>query len=87
LQCGIATSTGCLQGEVVSHVEVLALTYTRKITQIQETNLLKDLADMQKYAQERHQEVLQLIEDLSDGTTSDKASSVCVLRTLSKFND
>ncbi|KAJ7892451.1 hypothetical protein B0H13DRAFT_1886794 [Mycena leptocephala] len=43
---------------------------------IQDTNLLKDVADMQKYAQERHQEVLQLIEDLSDGTTSDKASSI-----------
>ncbi|KAJ7125800.1 hypothetical protein C8R43DRAFT_958271 [Mycena crocata] len=34
-----------------------------------ETNALKDVADFQKHAEDRHQEVLTLIEALSDGTT------------------
>ncbi|KAJ6592294.1 P-loop containing nucleoside triphosphate hydrolase protein, partial [Mycena vulgaris] len=35
-------------------------------------NLLNEIADMQKFAEERHQEVLELIDALSDSTTSDK---------------
>jgi hypothetical protein len=32
---------------------------------------------MQRYEENTHQQVLELIESLSDGTTSDAASSVC----------
>jgi uncharacterized protein (DUF2249 family) len=35
-----------------------------------------DITKMQHDAEERHQEVLEMIENLSDGTISDGASSV-----------
>ncbi|KAJ6550650.1 hypothetical protein DFH09DRAFT_609721, partial [Mycena vulgaris] len=37
-------------------------------------NVLNDIRDMKKFAQEKHQEVLALIDALSDGTSSDKGS-------------
>ncbi|KAJ7448573.1 hypothetical protein FB451DRAFT_1375348 [Mycena latifolia] len=39
-------------------------------------SLGNNVKDMERNAQERHQEVLQLIESLSDGTASDNASSI-----------
>lgn len=38
--------------------------------------ILPEVADMQKDAQKRHQEVLDMIEHLSDGTTSEEVSFV-----------
>ncbi|KAJ7169385.1 hypothetical protein C8R43DRAFT_1103554 [Mycena crocata] len=43
---------------------------------VHDAELLKDVAEMQKYAQERHQEVLDLIEASSEAVSSDRASSV-----------
>ncbi|KAJ6533275.1 hypothetical protein DFH09DRAFT_1284454 [Mycena vulgaris] len=40
----------------------------------QDINLLTEVGIMQKFAEDRHQEVLGLIDALSDGTTSDKGS-------------
>ncbi|KAJ7783997.1 hypothetical protein DFH07DRAFT_997497 [Mycena maculata] len=40
-----------------------------------ETSLISDIKDFQQYAEEKHQEVLQLIACLSDGASSDRASS------------
>ncbi|KAJ6575648.1 hypothetical protein DFH09DRAFT_1311704 [Mycena vulgaris] len=37
-------------------------------------DFLNEIVDMQKIAEERHQEVLELIDTLSDGTTSDQGS-------------
>ncbi|KAJ7118505.1 hypothetical protein C8R43DRAFT_960288 [Mycena crocata] len=45
------------------------------VFKIQDVNLLKDVPNMQKYAQDRHQEVLDLIDAVSDGAASDRASS------------
>jgi hypothetical protein len=39
-------------------------------------NFTADIAKMQEDMQKRHQAVLHMIEDLSDGTSSDRASSV-----------
>ncbi|KAJ6533323.1 hypothetical protein DFH09DRAFT_1284475 [Mycena vulgaris] len=41
---------------------------------LQDINLLSELGIMQKFAEDRHQEVLGLIDAFSDGTTSDKGS-------------
>ncbi|KAJ6602044.1 hypothetical protein DFH09DRAFT_1270824 [Mycena vulgaris] len=41
---------------------------------VQDINLLTEVIVMQKFAEERHQEVLELIEAFSDGTVSDKGS-------------
>jgi hypothetical protein len=38
---------------------------------------MTDITGMQENAQKRHEEVLSLVEVLSDGTSSDRASSVC----------
>ncbi|KAJ6592490.1 hypothetical protein B0H19DRAFT_1055209 [Mycena capillaripes] len=44
--------------------------------QIQTASSITDIAEMQKEAQKRHQEVLHMAESLSDGASSDGASSV-----------
>ncbi|KAJ6576970.1 P-loop containing nucleoside triphosphate hydrolase protein, partial [Mycena vulgaris] len=41
---------------------------------LQDINLLNKVGIMQKFAEDRHQEVLSLIDTFSDGTTSDKGS-------------
>jgi hypothetical protein len=46
------------------------------IMQIKTIPIMKDLANMQRDAQKRHEEVLNMIESLSDTTSSDRASSV-----------
>ncbi|KAJ7125811.1 hypothetical protein C8R43DRAFT_958282 [Mycena crocata] len=46
------------------------------VFKVSNVNLLMDVADMQKYTEDRHQEALKLIETLSDGTMSDTASSL-----------
>ncbi|KAJ7083926.1 hypothetical protein C8R43DRAFT_1115463, partial [Mycena crocata] len=43
---------------------------------IQDFNLLKDATEMKEYAGRKHKEVLELIEAISEGTISDKASSI-----------
>ncbi|KAJ7861630.1 hypothetical protein B0H13DRAFT_2204360 [Mycena leptocephala] len=43
------------------------------------TNLLNDAQEMQKYAEQTQHEVLELIESLSDGTVSDKTSSINIV--------
>jgi hypothetical protein len=43
------------------------------------TTLLDNLAEMQKDTQNMHEELLELISNLSDATISDRASSVCLL--------
>ncbi|KAJ6592277.1 hypothetical protein DFH09DRAFT_1415262 [Mycena vulgaris] len=50
----------------VSHIDVL------KITQVHNINLLNEIVDVQRFAEERHQDVLELIDALSDGTASDQ---------------
>ena len=44
--------------------------------QIQEGEILKDVTHLQENALRKHQEVLELIEALSDTESSDRASSV-----------
>ncbi|KAJ7442413.1 hypothetical protein FB451DRAFT_1440110 [Mycena latifolia] len=44
--------------------------------EVQDGNLIKDVKDLQGYAQARHQEVLEMIECLFDITSSDRASSI-----------
>ncbi|KAJ6545890.1 hypothetical protein DFH09DRAFT_1282094 [Mycena vulgaris] len=44
------------------------------VSYVQDINLLTEVIVMQKFAEERHQEVLELIEAFSDGTASDKGS-------------
>ncbi|KAJ6592099.1 hypothetical protein DFH09DRAFT_1273302 [Mycena vulgaris] len=44
--------------------------------QLQDINLLTEIVVMQKFAEDRHKEVLELIEAFSDGTASDKGSLV-----------
>ncbi|KAJ7124122.1 hypothetical protein C8R43DRAFT_958805 [Mycena crocata] len=43
--------------------------------QVQTVNYVKDVADMKKHAEKKHQEVVELIEALSDTSISDEASS------------
>ncbi|KAJ6586486.1 hypothetical protein DFH09DRAFT_1274917 [Mycena vulgaris] len=59
----------------ISHLDVL------KMTQVHNTNFLNEIGAMQKFAEDRHQEVLELIDAFSDGTASDKGSSVCMIQT------
>ncbi|KAJ7107946.1 hypothetical protein C8R44DRAFT_804463 [Mycena epipterygia] len=47
-----------------------------KVFKTQGINVWRDLTEMQQYAQQTHQEVLDLISALSDGTSSDRGSSV-----------
>ncbi|KAJ7111635.1 hypothetical protein C8R43DRAFT_1078980 [Mycena crocata] len=54
-----------------------------EVFHVQNLDLLADTADMQNYAEDRHQEVLQLIEELSESTGSDRASS----RVFSTFHN
>ncbi|KAJ7877915.1 hypothetical protein B0H14DRAFT_3130084 [Mycena olivaceomarginata] len=44
--------------------------------QIEETRALLDIAEMKKDAQKRHQEVLDMIEKLSEATASERASTI-----------
>ncbi|KAJ7099046.1 P-loop containing nucleoside triphosphate hydrolase protein [Mycena crocata] len=43
---------------------------------VQSINLITGIADIQTYEEEKHQEVLQLIQNLSEDSTSDRASLV-----------
>ncbi|KAJ6592261.1 hypothetical protein DFH09DRAFT_1073324 [Mycena vulgaris] len=43
---------------------------------LQDINLLSEVVVMQKFAEDRHKEILELIEAFSDGTASDKGSLV-----------
>ncbi|KAJ7803770.1 hypothetical protein B0H14DRAFT_3154322 [Mycena olivaceomarginata] len=52
--------------------------------QIEETRALPDIAEMKKDAQKRHQEVLDMIEKLSEATASERASTVWYLSSLQK---
>ncbi|KAJ6573383.1 hypothetical protein DFH09DRAFT_1457283 [Mycena vulgaris] len=44
------------------------------VSYLQDINLLAEVVVMQKFAEDRHKEVLELIEAFSDGTASDKGS-------------
>ncbi|KAJ7887227.1 hypothetical protein B0H14DRAFT_3724876 [Mycena olivaceomarginata] len=44
--------------------------------QIEKTRVLSDIAEMKKGAQKRHQEVLDMIEKLSESTASERASTI-----------
>ncbi|KAJ6538384.1 hypothetical protein DFH09DRAFT_1283421 [Mycena vulgaris] len=44
------------------------------VSYLQDINLLTEVVVMQKFAEDRHKEVLELIEAFSDGTTSDKGT-------------
>jgi hypothetical protein len=55
------------------------------IMQIKTIPIIKDMANMQRDAQKRHEEVLNMIESLSDTTSSDRASSVQKLHYLCRF--
>ncbi|KAJ7469057.1 P-loop containing nucleoside triphosphate hydrolase protein, partial [Mycena latifolia] len=46
------------------------------VFQIEGVDVLRDMADMQQYAQKRHQEILELISTGSDETSSDRRSSM-----------
>jgi hypothetical protein len=48
----------------------------RSNIQIHTVNLMTDITEMQEHAQKRQQEVLNIVEALSDTTSSDRASSV-----------
>jgi hypothetical protein len=50
--------------------------------QVETANIRKDIANIQQDAKKRHEEVLKMIEALSDATDSDQASSVWKLRYL-----
>lgn len=41
------------------------------------STLFADIAEMQKQAEDTHKELLELIANISEGTASDKSSSVC----------
>ncbi|KAJ7160545.1 hypothetical protein C8R43DRAFT_1176792 [Mycena crocata] len=49
------------------------------IFKVQDTDLLRDVTKMQKYAEEQHQQVVELIAAFSDAASSERASSVCYL--------
>ncbi|KAJ7099033.1 hypothetical protein C8R43DRAFT_1141459 [Mycena crocata] len=46
-----------------------------EVFEVQNIDLLRNIADIKAYEEERHQEVLQMIENLSDASNSDTASS------------
>jgi propanediol dehydratase large subunit len=50
--------------------------------QIHTVNIITDITEMQENARKRHQEVLDVVEALSDATSSDRASSVCQIKYL-----
>ncbi|KAJ7082341.1 hypothetical protein C8R43DRAFT_1115532, partial [Mycena crocata] len=50
---------------------------------LEEVNSLTNVADMEKYAEEKHQEVLQMVEAFSSDTNSDRAS----VRIFSTFDN
>ncbi|KAJ7152196.1 hypothetical protein C8R43DRAFT_950807 [Mycena crocata] len=54
--------------------------------QLDDVNSLQSLVDMQKYAEDQHQEVLQMIEALSEDTTSDRGS-LMMFSTLDNRHD
>ncbi|KAJ6579729.1 hypothetical protein DFH09DRAFT_1446218 [Mycena vulgaris] len=69
-------NVGLQEGLNLLKVEWFGVSYmpVLKMTQIHNINLLNEIADMQKFAQDRHQEVLELIDAWSDGITSDQGS-------------
>ncbi|KAJ6563268.1 hypothetical protein DFH09DRAFT_1278943 [Mycena vulgaris] len=69
---------GCNIGlqEALDHFKVTWQILNLKKKQLQDINLLHEVGIMQKFAEDRHQEVLDLIDAFSDGTTSDKGSLV-----------
>ncbi|KAJ6521135.1 hypothetical protein DFH09DRAFT_1287227 [Mycena vulgaris] len=58
----------------VSYVYASIQPEKKKKKQLQDINLLTEVVVMQKFAEDRHKEVLELIEAFSDGTASDKGS-------------
>jgi hypothetical protein len=58
----------------VSNLIGMHRVYSDSVAKIKGVNLMKDIADMHEESQKRHQEVLSMIEALSD-TSSDQASS------------
>ncbi|KAJ7083919.1 hypothetical protein C8R43DRAFT_965330 [Mycena crocata] len=44
------------------------------VTFVKDVDMLKEVADMNKYAEQRHNELLKLIETISDGTDTDHRS-------------
>ncbi|KAJ7131512.1 hypothetical protein C8R43DRAFT_1110723 [Mycena crocata] len=46
------------------------------VFKVEGVGLLNNVAEMQRYTQQKHNEVLELLEALSEATTSDKASSI-----------
>ncbi|KAJ6514629.1 hypothetical protein DFH09DRAFT_1431843 [Mycena vulgaris] len=60
----------------------MSLQETLDLFKVHNMNFLNEIGDMEKFAEDRHQEVLELIDALSDGTSSDKGSLVggpCIL--------
>ncbi|KAJ6575556.1 hypothetical protein DFH09DRAFT_1454858 [Mycena vulgaris] len=55
-----------------------------EVFKVQDAHLLCDVTDMQQYSQKKHQDVLELISSLSDGTSSDGTSMLS--RDLSAFH-
>jgi hypothetical protein len=54
--------------------------YSRRNTgQVQSGSIVSDVSEMRHQAQKAHQEVLEMIEGLSNGTDSERASSVCTV--------
>ncbi|KAJ6576019.1 hypothetical protein DFH09DRAFT_1453693 [Mycena vulgaris] len=53
-----------------------SLQETLDLFKVHSMNFLNEIGDMEKFAEDRHQEVLELIDALSDGASSDKGSLV-----------
>ncbi|KAJ6539851.1 hypothetical protein DFH09DRAFT_1397007 [Mycena vulgaris] len=52
----------------------MSLQETLDMFKVHNMSFLNEIGDMEKFAEDRHQEVLELIDALSDGTSSDKRS-------------
>ncbi|KAJ7114634.1 hypothetical protein C8R43DRAFT_1156393 [Mycena crocata] len=66
------------QGEMKTLLKAcrMGLQEALEVFTVQNVNLLISIADIQAYDKDRHEEVLQLIESLSDDSTSDRGSSL-----------
>ncbi|KAJ6779241.1 hypothetical protein DFH09DRAFT_1404937 [Mycena vulgaris] len=70
------------QGEMSKLLKDCNLGLQEALDHFKDINLLNEVGIMQKFAEDRHEEVLGLIDAFSDGTTSDKGSLVggpCIL--------
>ncbi|KAJ7150133.1 hypothetical protein C8R43DRAFT_951677 [Mycena crocata] len=52
---------------------------TLEVFKLEAVNSLANVANIQKYAQDKHQEVVQMIEALSENTISENGSFVCMI--------